>query len=306
MYTPTNMALELDSLQRPLHKLRKSLKDFPKEPPAEDVHRLRTQARRLEAMAAALMFGENGHARRMLKTVAALRKAAGEVRDMDVHINHARELAKGDIRDDDRACLERLAHHLCAIRVQSAGVLYAKVAEARKAARHGLKQYSRQVERNFEGGRPNASRARAQAGTPPRVDPAAVALDFASELSQWPRLHTGNLHRFRIKVKKLRYVVELVEDADQNLVNALQEVKDRIGEWHDWNELGKIAREVLDHRGDCSVRGKVQEIEKVKLNEALTSANAMRKQYLGPEAMDPKGRKGPSAQLNGWTTRSVA
>ncbi len=301
------MALELDSLQRPLRKLRKALKRFPKDPPAEDVHQLRTQARRMEAMAAALMLDQDGQARHLLKTVTVLRRAAGEVRDMDVLIDNARGLAEDEPQDDDQGCLERLVDHLYAIRVQSASELHETVAERRKAARHDLKRYSKQVEKIFGAGKPDSSRARGsseQAGTSSPVDPVAVALDFASELSHWPRLHANNIHPFRIKVKTLLYVVELAKEADEKFVNMLDEVMDRIGEWHDWRELRKIAGKILDHQGECGVRKQIEEIEKQKLKQALAAANAMRQRYLGAETEGPTGKKQPSAHhLRGQVER---
>jgi CHAD domain-containing protein len=244
----------------------------------------------------------------LLKTVTVLRRAAGEVRDMDVLIDNARGLAKGDPQDDDQGCLERLVDHLCAIRVQSASELHETVTERRKAARHDLKRYSKQVEKIFGAAKPDSSKVRAsseQAGTSSQVDPVAVALDFASELSHWPRLHANNIHPFRIKVKTLLYVVELAKEADEKFVNMLDEVKDRIGEWHDWHELRRIVRKTLDHQGGCRVRKQIEEIEKQKLKQALAAANAMRQRFLGAETEGPIGKKHPSAHhLHGQVERS--
>jgi CHAD domain-containing protein len=291
------MALRLDSLQKPLRRLRKSLKRFPKDPLAEEVHQLRTQARRMEAMAAALLFEQGGQPRHLLKTVGALRRAAGEVRDMDVLIANARGLAEADLRNDDRGCLESLVGRLRAIRTQSASELHETVTERRKDARRDLKRYSRQVERIFEGrkldSKLGASSKTAESSSP--VDPATAALDFASELSRWPRLQADNIHPFRIKVKTLRYVVELAEEADNEFVRALDEVKDRIGEWHDWHELRRIARKILDHPGECRVRKQIEKIEKQKLKQALAAANAMRQRYLNADTAAPMGKKPPSS-----------
>jgi CHAD domain-containing protein len=287
------MAVELDSLQKPLRKLRKSLKRFPKDPPAEDVHQLRTQARRMEAMAAALMFDRDGESRHMLKTIAALRRAAGDVRDMDVLIANALDLSGGD----EEGCVERLVDHLRTMRQESAGELHETIAERRKAARHDLKRYSRLVEKIVEEGKQDRSRVRAssrRADTSP-VDTAAAALDCVSELRRWPRLHADNIHPFRVKVKTLRYVIELAEGADEQFVIALDEVKNRIGEWHDWHELRGIARKVLDHPGECMVRKQIKKTERRKLRRALAAANAMRERYLGGETEGPLGKKPPSS-----------
>jgi CHAD domain-containing protein len=54
------MALDANLLQTPFRKLRKALKRFPKLPSPEEVHRLRTQTRRLEGTLHALMLDQNG------------------------------------------------------------------------------------------------------------------------------------------------------------------------------------------------------------------------------------------------------
>ena len=59
------------------------------------------------------------------------------------------------------------------------------------------------------------------------------------------RLTQSNIHAFRLKVKELRYILQLYADADPGLVDALGEVQRRIGDWHDWQQLAEIAREIL-------------------------------------------------------------
>lgn len=290
------MALELNNLQRPLRKLGKSLKRFPKDPPAEDVHHLRTQARRMEAMASALMLDGDGHTRRLLKTVAELRREAGEVRDMDVLIDNVQSLAQDDLPEVDQACLERLVDHLRAKRVKSANELQQTVAERRKAARRDLKRCLKRIEKIFEVGKPDRSKRRVPRKPPKSsspMDPAATVLDFASELSRWPRLRADNIHPFRIKVKSLRYVVELIAEADDEFVRALDEVKERIGEWHDWHELRKMARKILDHPGECRARNRIEEIEKEKLRQALAAANVLRQRYLNAGTAGRLSKKRP-------------
>src|SRR5207253_7934757 len=76
----------------------------------------------------------------------------------------------------------------------------------------------------------------------------ANALKLSSELAITTKLDRKNLHPYRLKVKELRYVLQLANDADeQQFVDKLGEVKDAIGEWHDWEELITIANGVVDH-----------------------------------------------------------
>ena len=78
------MALNQDRWEKPFRKLRKALKNLPDEPSPEDVHDLRTRIRRIEAIMQALRLDDTRDRKRLLKSVASIRKRAGQVRDMDV------------------------------------------------------------------------------------------------------------------------------------------------------------------------------------------------------------------------------
>lgn len=75
--------MELEKVEKPIRKLRKAFKRLSDDPRPEDVHALRTQTRRLEAIVATLRIVPAKKAERLLKSVTPVRKAAGEVRDMD-------------------------------------------------------------------------------------------------------------------------------------------------------------------------------------------------------------------------------
>lgn len=66
----------------------------------------------------------------------------------------------------------------------------------------------------------------------------------------------------------------------QRFVEKLKQVKDAIGEWHDWQELFSIAGKVLDHGGNCRVLRELKSICVHKFQHALMVTNEMRKQYL--------------------------
>ena len=78
------MSLDPRQLGSRIQKLRKSLKNFSKNPTVEEVHDLRTRTRRVESILQALDLGSGGNERRILAGLKTLRKRAGKVRDMDV------------------------------------------------------------------------------------------------------------------------------------------------------------------------------------------------------------------------------
>ncbi len=79
----------VETAVKPLRKLYKELKDFPADPSAEQVHELRTQARRLEAVVHTFSSDSDGEGQRLLKLMKPVRKAAGKVRDVDVFYREA-------------------------------------------------------------------------------------------------------------------------------------------------------------------------------------------------------------------------
>jgi CHAD domain-containing protein len=288
------MELELGNVRKPVRILRKSLKSFGRDPAIEDVHKLRTCARRIEAIAAALMPGQKKMTRRLLKTIRPVRKAAGDVRDMDVLAAKALSLT-GYRRSRSVACL---VDYLSSMRIESARELFDTVARQRNDARRSLKQFSRQIEKRFHANKPGAMTGATGNGSSGHA--AATLID---ELNRWPTFDAGNLHAFRIQVKELRYLLQLTKDANPKLVDALGMVKDRIGDWHDWQQLAIIAEKVLDPQDDRATLKKIDETAQRKLNQALAAAQALKTRYLNRDA---QARKPRSSVASPYPARQAA
>jgi CHAD domain-containing protein len=276
------MPLDRDKLEKSFRKLRKLLKSAAKQPSPEEVHDLRTRTRRLEATLHALMLDQKRDGRRLIKIVSPIRKKAGKVRDMDVLTGFAATLA-----NDDQECLTQLLEHLGAKRLQSARRLRETVVQKRKKARRRLRRYSGLVTRT-------TSRRSASNNPAWPVDATAIALQLSSQLTAWPRLNSSNLHPYRLKVKELRYVLQLAEGHDSKFVDALGQVKDAIGEWHDWSELAAVAAGTLDHGSGCPVLKQIRDTTTAKFGHALSLAEAMRKKFLGSSSgRNAHRRSGP-------------
>jgi CHAD domain-containing protein len=269
------MEIELKNAQKPLRKLRKALKQLPADPSTKEVHSLRTEARRLEAIVEALMLDRKKKTKQLLKAVTPVRKAAGDVRDMDVLVGNVLALAH-DHEDDS---LVRLVEHLGEKRVESARDLRRTVSEQRKDARRTLKEYSKLIGKQFPAKKRTLS------------NEAPAPVELATELSNWPALDEENIHPFRIKVKQLRYMLQLAENADKEVVDALGKVKDEVGDWHDWQELARIAKGVLDPEEDGAALRKIEEIGGKKFRHALATANTVRGEFFGNHS--------PSSRRNG-------
>jgi CHAD domain-containing protein len=277
------MPLDPDQLEKPLRKLRKSIRKITNKPSPEEVHDIRTSTRRTEATLHALLLDNKRRGRRVLKTVTPVRKRAGKVRDMDVLTGFATTLSS----DGEKECLVQLLEHLGQQRLKGARKLRRTASKRRQVAGRLLRRCSRFIDRNLNGTRKRPPRSEWSA------DAAAVALQLSGELAAWPKLNAENLHPFRLKVKELRYVLQLSRDSSDAFVEALGEVKDAIGEWHDWMELSAIADDLLSHDA-CNILEQLKTTTKQRFDKALKLANQLRDTYLSSPA--PK-KKQSSASL---------
>jgi CHAD domain-containing protein len=268
------MADELERARKAVRELSKTLKSLPIDPPPEEVHRLRTTTRRVEAIVSVLAQVEGKESRRVLKSIEPIRKAAGGVREVDVMFVNARKLARYVAGDS----LTRLLEHLQIARQQNAEVLRRVLGRRRNAARENLKQYSRYIRTALAPEKETASLNGLPAHSHEGVHSAAIKV--VRELGEWPPLSTENIHSFRLKVKELRYILQLSADADSSLLETLGDVQRLIGDWHDWQQLEEIARELLNTERDGALLTRIGETSRKRFNQALKAANTLRGKYL--------------------------
>lgn len=258
-----NVKIEPDLVEKPLRKLRKMLDTFPSNPLPEDVHSLRTHTRRLEATIAALAPEDREEPRRVLKLITPVRKAAGKVRDMDVLIADVLTLEENAKSET----LLRLVDHLASMRSKNAKKLGNAVAKRRPETHAHLRKLSKLFKKRLKNG----------SGT---LNGDAAPQILITELTHWPGLNAENLHTFRLCVKELRYMLELSNEPNKDWIAKLGEVKDLIGEWHDWVELLKIAKHVLDPAKDGRVLKRIENVTEEKFRAALTASSQMRKRIF--------------------------
>jgi CHAD domain-containing protein len=214
------------------------LERIPNRAGKEDVHRLRTTVRRLEAQLA----DPPAHIAKSLKT---LRRKAGKVRDIDVHLALLKPslLPLPPIRTHPgpglpdaslRRAQQELRRILKASRARRLVSLRRRVSEAAPLLAAGLPALAANA------GRGQLSAAGAHQRT-------ALA---RRQFLQWT--HTvpadaGRLHRLRIRTKKLRYSLEPLERHQEaaELAARFKQVQDAIGTWHDWATLQQLAGSAL-------------------------------------------------------------
>jgi CHAD domain-containing protein len=204
---------------------------------SDAVHRVRTGSRRLQAMLEAALRESAGSAlqetaKAWLRPLKQIRRAAGEVRDLDVHRKLLESWASKESPLPEAASANRLH--------EQAQLLDTWLKGERKHLAHGMQKQIRKRQRGLAerqaaflaaiGSVPSGS-SRASRSTD------AVALeDFVRTADAMPLLDAENLHEFRKATKKARYVAESGGEgqAESSVAKALKRIQDAIGEWHDW------------------------------------------------------------------------
>ena len=257
------MQLEPRQVKKPIRELRRSLRDLPANPPKRAVHNLRTRSRRIEAIGAALLPRNGECARQLFKTIKPLRRAAGDVRDMDVLEANVRLL----LRRTHDPSFQQLLAHLKMMREESAHELADKLAQDRRSVRRRLKRLSKDIGSQVQDLHPDSRKVHR----------------IVNELRTWPQLSAENLHAFRIKIKQLCYLLQMMVGADAAFIKALENAKTRIGAWHDWEELHRIAKEILDPDDDRDAMAAIAEVESKKLKLAMNAAQSLRNSFLSTQ-----------------------
>ena len=270
------MAGELERVRKALRELGKSLESLHGESAPKEVHKLRTASRRVEAIAAVLQAADGKKSRRLVKSIEPVRKAAGGVRDMDVLLADARKLAR--YRDRRFADPTACPSENCRGSRMPAELQHA-LHHRRKAALEDLKEYSKFVASALRSTRKSASRSGADANQSQEKIHTA-AMDVVRELGDWHASRCENLHEFRLKVKELRYTLQLDEQADAALVEALGDVQRRIGDWHDWQQLRRLRTRFCPRRRPRAARPHRRNRRSADSIARLPSANALRGKYL--------------------------
>lgn len=279
------MPLVRSEIQNDLRKLRKYLKRAQKRLTPEDVHKLRTRARRVISLSDAHSLPSVNKAK-LAKPLKRIRKRAGRVRDMDVLTAHLAAMHS----DEDPSCRTQLLEYLGAKRYRRADRLIRLLQNDAPSLRQGLRRVAKGVTQDT-GGKGGKTARKAH------TKQSAQVLDLTAGLSQPAHLNKSNLHLYRMKVKELRDALRMAGGTkDSRFAGALSQCKDSIGEWHDWEELIAIAQKTLDHGAECPLLQELKNISKHKLDSALTIAEKLRTDYARLETGKAHSARGRSKQ----------
>jgi CHAD domain-containing protein len=233
-----------------------------------------------------------------MKQLSKLRKQAGKVRDMDVFTAFLSDVPRDE---DEKECCVQLLEHLGARRTKQAARLYAINQKNAPELSKRLKRTAKKADKIL------ALKRRSSEGSNATYTVAASALKLLSDLRQPTRLGKTNLHPYRIKIKELRNLLQMAENPHRrDFIANLNEVKDAIGEWHDWEELIAIAKDVLDHQNNCLLTQQIRTTADAKYKSAIHLAETMRKKFVSTS--DRKGsprHRIPPNMDSVWTATSA-
>jgi CHAD domain-containing protein len=249
------------------------LEKMPDDASADNVHKLRTTVRRLE-----VHLGEAPQ--RIAYSLKSLRKKAGHVRDIDVHLGLLdSQLFTGPRSASHAAVREELREALNARRKRYVKMLLRVVKDAAPVLEARLSKVIRRA---------------------PAHDLAAASVrqtlaEARERYLQWTNSvpeQGAQLHRLRIDIKKLRYSLEPLSafpDAAA-MAGRFKQVQDAIGLWHDWATLLDIAGRELGSPASEPAYAAMEAQTTREFHKARRAAERVRKWFSGakPAASAPR------------------
>jgi len=263
-----------------------------------------------------------------LRVLKRIRRAAGPVRDLDVHRKLLGKLAKRALSREEvarhpedagaamRAAVgSALETPQAALRVAPLGrqsdELDGWLKDRRESLAEELKGKAAAALPKFDKRVVALEAALQQKGLRRRkAKPLAlVALEgFARLATDMQALHAGNLHDFRKGAKKARYVAELAASADLEagrVGGTLKKLQDEIGDWHDWLVLAQEAHVALGD-GATELIGLIEAERNRHFAAAMQMAAKLRGRLMGEWLAVNQLRSGQlkGGQLKGGQLRS--
>ncbi len=345
----SSVALPVQALREHITALEAAITVCLADPGHKPVHKLRTETRRVEALLLllALVPGLPEHrkeAAALLRALAKLRRAAGTVRDLDVHRKMLEEFAETE---------DGLAHG----GIPSIGTPPAKAKSAEKAppaaaksrakstadqaqsAAAHLRDAATDLRKQMARERDKAAAAlqdllkERQTKTARAAEKLLAVLEPAQDLAlpapdllrdaesvltragllhpnTLPKLEEDDLHSVRKAAKAARYVAEALPDdhALSEAARGFEALQEAGGQWHDALELARAARRYFGKSHDLTVAYKQQRDTKLKAYRAALSARAALNARIGSSARagtTPRSPNKPSARRTRQGSRAL-
>lgn len=231
-------------------KLDRQLTKAARNPSPENIHKFRTNSRRVETVLERLIAAPDRSTKKLVKLLSRLRKKAGKVRDLDVQTASLRGL-----KIAQSAQKNQLLRSLCSERDQREKK-FSKALD--KAAVQELQQRLKRAARQIE--------------IPEGMEPLSIALQEFGKLGQdGAPLSTEKLHQYRITGKQARYLAETAQKDPEavRVIEQLKRMQDVIGDWHDWLTLTQRAEQLFNSDKSSALVIAMKNLTRAKFRQGL-------------------------------------
>ena len=252
------MPFDENLISRNFEKLQRNLSQLSSNSAAESVYRFRTYSRRVEVFLGELSGKPGRNQKKLQKLLAKLRKKAGRVRDLDVQSALLRSLKTPQAPMQKSQLYRTLVDE----RVKRERKL-AKAFDKKTVSE--IRKRLRRVEREVE--------------TPKSLEPVQAAKRLLNDVGHdHGPITEPVLHRYRMAVKRARYVTELAggKANTQHVSEQLKHVQDVIGDWHDWLLLSERAEKLFGGVQDSALVAELRNVTRAKFREAVRASNDIR------------------------------
>jgi len=270
------MGINSKRSQAVFEKLEQDLLKLSSKPRAKEVHRFRTDTRRLQTLLGELSPKLDRNQKKLLKLLGRLRKRAGKVRDLDVQLTALRALK---VSQEPRRKTQ-LVNRLIELRSDQEKKL-------RKAADgETVQELRKRLKRANKSFSPEASR-----------DPLAAARGMLERIERTDApLSEAVLHQYRILSKRARYAAEFADkSADTTqFIAGLKRLQDAVGDWHDWLTLTQSASDQLGEVRESSLAAELHNVTGAKFRHAVSALTHFLSHSESQSASQADGASGPS------------
>jgi CHAD domain-containing protein len=273
------MAIDSKRSQLVFEKLEQDLIKLSSKPRAKEVHRFRTDTRRVQTLLSELSPKLDRNQKKLLKVLSRIRKRAGKVRDLDVQLTALRALK---VSQEPRRKTQ-LVNRLIELRSEQEKKLR-KAADGETVRE--MKKRLKRASKNFS---PEASR-----------DPLTVARGMLERIDRKDEpLSEAVLHQYRILSKRARYAAEFADKSAEatEFIAGLKRLQDAVGDWHDWLALTQSASEHLGDMRESSLVAELHNVTGAKFRHAVSVLTHFLSHSASQSASHSRGARG-SAKPN--------
>jgi CHAD domain-containing protein len=254
----------------------------------ENVHKLRTNSRRVETILGRLVPAPDRGTKKLVKLLSKLRKKAGKVRDLDVQTGALRGL-----KIAPSAQKTQLLRSLCSEREQ----------REKKLSKSLDKQTVRDLRQRLK-------RAARQLEIPEGMEPLSTALqEFAKVGQDRAPLSAEKLHQYRITGKQARYLAEMAQTDPEaeRVIDQLKRMQDVIGDWHDWLTLTERAEKLFGGVKSSPLVAAMRNLTQAKFRQGLDAVAEAKAALAGEKiGLIPGGRKAVQKSSAQATSKAAA